>query len=879
MSIARGMLGESYWRIGELLDNDTFISIARIHFELSMNCNNNFCLPNRVLRLALSRSVAYIRCRQPWTIYVKYDTNCKSISSVNWICERYFLNYRERLSLFVKYLEYLVSKTRNYDIEDNIIEIWNNTLRFCEYSSVCHGTGIGLMDIYMRLAYLYENKGDNTKSCLFWQNALVVKRFLNKTPSVKQSYLNTSALFTTISNRSFEKLTIISKDARFKKVKLKFKTKDKSKTKPKRTIKLTKKSMENGSYLKNNPKWLLIAIFDYDIVKFDQYARTVGIVNEEQVLRLIQRENDLTNMETNNLCKNLNKGKYLFELLKYCCNGNINLCNDRVTKMLLYFYYTQYFDILESDCHIFLRDDRYNEHIGLIIKNFYLAFLELFRISIHKIKHEQRYRLVIHYIMFLIAIWDHIELYKSKQMEIQQFWLKHLSPCNDLFFHWLVNDTSDLEKQLKSNVQVSIYDDDYNYDHHEHQLQLKHKIYNTTCHNIDSLYLYILLLFKMGKYRDAYSALDYTCRYRMQCDATNFCHVYGNEHSYHRNREYNFAHDFCSPIDSMVTSFESTISSLSLTDSDFPINKDTNLSTFYGFDQDCFGWMMWLFRMNIIEVHRIGNMSKLGHMHGIVSPNVIRQIRTSLFFFAMRFESQHVQGYGKLYWLQFCMLTIGIQSVIWMNRNKFKLGNCDDCDNINYNYSYNYSKLIKYLNKFVIQFIESGLKFPITLNTRMCETAQICLISAYLVVNNKEKYDQMECDFTNHWYNLDRVEQYFIECDKDDHGVIPINMDKRINFLFNVVESLRGHNHRNDNQKIPIWMVLNTPVGCKKQSKNLVKWKNSILKRNIFCNVCGRKRFVDKRYLRKCKQCKNTYYCSEKCQKSDWKKHKKYCCT
>ena len=34
LPIARGMLGESYWKLGKVLKNNQFINAARIHFEL-----------------------------------------------------------------------------------------------------------------------------------------------------------------------------------------------------------------------------------------------------------------------------------------------------------------------------------------------------------------------------------------------------------------------------------------------------------------------------------------------------------------------------------------------------------------------------------------------------------------------------------------------------------------------------------------------------------------------------------------------------------------------------------------------------------------------------------------------------------------------------
>jgi len=41
------------------------------------------------------------------------------------------------------------------------------------------------------------------------------------------------------------------------------------------------------------------------------------------------------------------------------------------------------------------------------------------------------------------------------------------------------------------------------------------------------------------------------------------------------------------------------------------------------------------------------------------------------------------------------------------------------------------------------------------------------------------------------------------------------------------------------------------------------------------CRIC---RIGEKnKHLKKCKRCKVLYYCSEECQKEDWRRHKKEC--
>ena len=45
----------------------------------------------------------------------------------------------------------------------------------------------------------------------------------------------------------------------------------------------------------------------------------------------------------------------------------------------------------------------------------------------------------------------------------------------------------------------------------------------------------------------------------------------------------------------------------------------------------------------------------------------------------------------------------------------------------------------------------------------------------------------------------------------------------------------------------------------------------------IFCSYCGSSPSKDDKPFSRCSRCKKVYYCSVKCQKKDWKKHKKVC--
>lgn len=41
----------------------------------------------------------------------------------------------------------------------------------------------------------------------------------------------------------------------------------------------------------------------------------------------------------------------------------------------------------------------------------------------------------------------------------------------------------------------------------------------------------------------------------------------------------------------------------------------------------------------------------------------------------------------------------------------------------------------------------------------------------------------------------------------------------------------------------------------------------------FMCDICGEL----KAHLKRCSQCKKKWYCSKKCQREDWNKHKKIC--
>ena len=66
-----------------------------------------------------------------------------------------------------------------------------------------------------------------------------------------------------------------------------------------------------------------------------------------------------------------------------------------------------------------------------------------------------------------------------------------------------------------------------------------------------------------------------------------------------------------------------------------------------------------------------------------------------------------------------------------------------------------------------------------------------------------------------------------------------------------------------------------TSNGC--ISMKVVEGNNSIDEFDKICNHCLNSNNMEGMQQKKCSGCKLVYYCSEECQKADWKKHKHIC--
>ena len=626
-------------------------------------------------------------------------------------------------------------------------------------------------------------------------------------------------------------------------------------------MKITKETIKSGKYLQNNPKLLLLAACGYNIDKFAKIARNFR--GKQTIITMI-REWSVTNMDTNNVYANLNQGKYLFKLLNYCHDENLNLCNDTEIKIILHGYYSQYHQIISSysddTCAVFDCDsaysDTYNQHIQLIINHFHASFIELFRLKNQILNKQCGSKIAINYIHFLLSIWDKPNLYQSKKDEMKNFWFKNLSPYDGVFTDWIMIDAISILRMPEEPLQ---------------HVQTKHVLRNTMLRDLDSMCLYALLLFKIGDYYSGYSMLYliHRCKYRYG----SYDAVFGRQINVER-RNYTYINEYCLQIDKMLRCIETTIwKSQSvpkiINEIHFPISKHSNLARFRGFDKKSLEWLLSLFNMNCRFFESDGFPVLK------VSCNTIRQIRTSLFFFAMNFSND----YDRLYWLQFGTLSIGIQSLLWINCDKFKLPTKNGVQ------FYDYKKLEKYLYRFVIDWIKSALKFPITPNTVLVNVAHLCLLLAYFVVGEfkkvmhllNSKLDKVKCNDKTSIHYITQLITHAIQVSNRDR-THRYTRNYRAYMFITCMEHMQeceyGKYSKVVDSQTKICHVLNRPAGGgSAKSKRFVKWKNAILKRNRNC--CNWN--SNKPFLQVCKGCKNSYYCSKKCQKSHWVQHKKHC--
>ena len=286
---------------------------------------------------------------------------------------------------------------------------------------------------------------------------------------------------------------------------------------------------------------------------------------------------------------------------------------------------------------------------------------------------------------------------------------------------------------------------------------------------------------------------------------------------------------------------------------------------------------------------RCCRMSNLSHFEELISltcinndnsdantRKIIRTIRTSLILYKNEKMKDQFCVMDNVYWKQFAGISIGIISLISM-KVEFKGV---------------YDKINKYLNRFVIPNIKENLKFPIVLDQQIVFIAYYCLLLCYFVIGNKTKFKQI-------LKQLNEIKVH-LQTPMATSGTCTSNLTKKQSKTtqkFNIVEKLKDIwfdpsalkkkiCKLKDNEERAGYFgyfmtklqgygtkrshdMITTTLDEKRRDKSeFARWKNTIVENKKKCNFCHKT--CDESSLRVCKRCKNAYYCSKKCQKSDW---------
>ena len=130
--------------------------------------------------------------------------------------------------------------------------------------------------------------------------------------------------------------------------------------------------------------------------------------------------------------------------------------------------------------------------------------------------------------------------------------------------------------------------------------------------------------------------------------------------------------------------------------------------------------------------------------------------------------------------------------------------------------------------RFVIGYIENGLKSPIFLNEKVSTVARACLMLSYVVIDAPEKLKSILSSINDHDQSL--FQNSFWGCiwktvEKCDYLSNPTvwNKDKRTSFFILSLKKLQQRdNPAACNSQVKVCNVLNRPSGSNKRSTSKI---------------------------------------------------------
>lgn len=261
-----------------------------------------------------------------------------------------------------------------------------------------------------------------------------------------------------------------------------------------------------------------------------------------------------------------------------------------------------------------------------------------------------------------------------------------------------------------------------------------------------------------------------------------------------------------------------------------------------------------------------------------------------------------------LKWRKMTQLSIGIQSLYFLNLSKYdKLLNVNS-DNYDKKAATKIVSLQKYLKRFVIDYIglsidtinvnklRSGLKVAQITQLQLQCAANLCIGLAYFVLGNDFKAMKYLKQYVEFLTDINLKASILIDSFSKVNAMVnkiiassatmsQISQLKRAKYLCKIIKHIQNrvvlmnnckekHETAKMNQNVnnvspnAIDLVLNPMT---RDVSQFVKWKRLATDKNaiVECRCCM-KRLKNCIKYKICRRCRMAYYCSKKCQKKDW---------